>query len=94
MSAADDVIQAIKSFEDDVKGFMFYDSMVGGLVSRSLKTLTEAREILSRPTGANYQEALEKIEGVRSNLGPYVGYAPSMAAKIDSIIGKLKDLKQ
>ncbi|MDQ1279496.1 MAG: hypothetical protein QG670_758 [Thermoproteota archaeon] len=92
MSVVSEIIQAIKSFEDEVKGFMFYDSMVGGLVSRSLNTLAESREILSQPTGVNYQEALKKIEGVRSDLSPYTGYVPAMATKINSIIEKLRTL--
>lgn len=90
MSAVSEDVQMLKALESDLSEYMAYDAMVAGLVSRSIKTLAEAREILSKPTKKNAPEALKKIEGVKNDLSPYVGYAPALAIKIDSIIGKLQ----
>lgn len=90
MSAVSEVVQTLKSLESDLGGYMAYDSMVAGLVSRSIKTLAETRKILSKPTKKNAQEALRKIEGVKNDLSPYASYAPALVIKIESIIGKLQ----
>lgn len=92
MSEINEVMEALKSLESGLAGYMGYDSMVGGLVSRSIKTLAEVRQILGNPTKKNIQEALKKVKGCKDSLSPYAGYAPDLVRKADLVIGKLRTL--
>ena len=90
MSTVNEVIQLLKSLEDDLNAYIYYDGQVGGLVSRSIKSLTEARGMLNEPTKLNAQETLKRVEGVRDEISPYAGYVPGFWTKINSVIEKLQ----
>ena len=90
MSTVSEVLELIASVEGNIGAYISYDSFVGGLVSRSLKTLSETRAILQNPTPESTQEAKNRIQGLKEDLGPYISQAPDIAQKIDEILNKLK----
>jgi len=93
MSGVDEVVEALKSLESALASYVGYDSMVGGLVSRSMKMLAEARRVLSEPTEENIQEALKNVRACRDGLSPYAGYAPELMRQAEDVIGKLQSLQ-
>ena len=90
MSTVNDVLELIATVEGNIGAYISYDSFVGGLVSRSLKTLSETRAILQTPTSESIREAEDKIQGLKEDLGFYISQAPEVAQKIDEILNKLK----
>ena len=90
MSGVNEALEAIRSLETTLNGYMEYDGMVGGLVSRSLRTLVEMRGLLETPTKANVQEALNKFQGIYDRVSPYAGEAPDVVGKANLVMEKLR----
>ena len=90
MSAVSEVLEMIASVEGSIGAYISYDGFVGGLVSRSLKTLSETKAILQNATSESIREAEDKIKGLKEDLGSYISQAPEVAQKIDEILNKLK----
>ena len=87
-----DVVDKIGDLENVVNGYLSYDSMIGGLVSKSLKGLREAKKLLEDPTKTNITKSLEKIQNMKNDFEPYSAYATDMIEKVDGVIAAYKDL--
>jgi hypothetical protein len=92
MASASEASETIKNLEDMISGYPMYDGMVGGLVSESIKTLAEIRELLKEPTKQNVQEAVRKFQALADRLSPYAGEAPHVAEQADLVMKKLRAL--
>jgi len=88
--STNETLKLIESLEEKVTPYLTFDNQVNGLVSKSLKTLTEIRTLLQNPTPENLQNAQLKGQQLREDLTPYLWLAPDIANKIDLILDKLK----
>jgi len=92
MVTVKDVVDKIVDLENVANGYLSYDAMVGGLVSKSIKGLREAKKLLEDPTKANITKSLEKVQSMKNDFEPYSAYATDMIEKVDAVIAAYKDL--
>lgn len=92
MVSVKDVVDKIGDLENVANGYLSYDAMIGGLVSKSIEGLREAKKLLEDPTKANITKSLEKIKNMKNNFEPYSAYATDVIEKVDAVIAAYKDL--
>jgi cytochrome c556 len=92
MGTVKDVVDKIGDLENVANGYLSYDAMVGGLVSKSIKGLKEAKKLLENPTKANITKSLDKIQSMKNDFEPYAAYATDVIEKVDAVIAAYKDL--
>ena len=85
------VVDQIVDLENVMNGYLSYDAMIGGLVSKSIKGLGEAKKLLADPTKANISKSL-KIQSMKNDFEPYAAYATDVIEKVDAVIAAYKDL--
>ena len=93
MSKPEDITKEVESFKNSLQPYVGYDIMVGGLVSKSIKNLTDVQELLKEVTAKSVQEALAKIQALRDVFAPYGSYAPEMLRTLNSIADKISNLQ-
>ena len=95
MSKTEDIVKEAESLKNSLQQYLSYDSMVGGLISKSIKNLADAQELLKKkPTAKNVKEALAKAQTVKDGFAPYGSYAPEMMKSIDSLVEKISKLQK
>ena len=92
MGTVKDVIDKINDLENVANGYLSYDAMVGGLVSKSIKGLRDAKKLLEAPTKANIAKSLDKIQSMKNDFEPYSAYATDVIEKVEAAISAYKDL--
>ena len=92
MSNTEDIVKELDTFKNSLRQYLGYDSQVGGLVSRLIKNLEEAQELLRETTSKNIQEAYVKVQTVRDALTPYMSYVPEMVRTINLLLEKVSKL--
>ena len=92
MGTVKDVIDKINDLENVANGYLSYDAMVGGLVSKSIKGLRDAKKLLEDPTKANIAQSLDKIQSMKNDFEPYSAYATDVIEKVEAVISAYKNL--
>jgi hypothetical protein len=92
MGTVKDVVDKISDLENVANDYLGYDAMVGGLVSKSIKGLREAKKLLEDPTKSNTEKSLEKIQTMKNDFEPYSAYATNVIEKVDAVIAAYKNL--
>jgi cytochrome c556 len=92
MGSVKNVVDKIGDLEKIANGYLSYDAMVGGLVSKSLKGLGEAKKLLEDPSKANITKSLEKIKNIKNDFEPYSSYVTDVIEKVDAVIAAYKNL--
>jgi hypothetical protein len=92
MGTVKDVVDKIADLENVANGYLSYDAMIGGLVSKSIKNLGEAKKLLDDPTKANIAQSLAKIQNMKNDFEPYAAYATDVIEKVDAVIASYTDL--
>ncbi len=89
MSKIEDIINELDTFKRGLQQYLSYDYNVGGIVSKSIKNLEEAQQLLQQGAAENRQEALSKLETVKQTLSPYQSYAPAMLNAFNAVLEKI-----
>ena len=92
MVSVKNIVDKIGDIENIANGYLSYDSMVGGLVSKSLKGLGESKKLLEDPSKTNITKSLEKIQSIKDDFEPYSSYVTDVIEKVDAVIAAYKDL--
>ena len=94
MYKTEDIIIEVENIKKTLEQYLGYDSMVGGLISRSIKNLTDAQTLLENPSSKNAEEALAKVQIVKNDLSPYGSYAPKFMVDFNSLVDKISKLEK
>lgn len=92
MSKPEDISKEVEMYKNNFKQYLGYDSQVGGIVSKSIKNLEDAQELLREATSKSIQEALVKVQAVRDVLMPYGSYVPEMVKAFNLLLEKISKL--
>ena len=92
MGSVKDVVDKINELENVANGYLSYDAMVGGLVSKSIKGLRDAKKLLEDPTKGNIANSLDKIQSMKNDFEPYSAYATDVIEKVAAVISAYQTL--
>lgn len=93
MSKMEDIISELETFKHGLQQYLAYDYDVGGIVSKSIKNLDDAQQLLKKESVESIQEALVKLQTVKQTLYPYQSYAPAMLNAFNAVIEKISQYK-
>lgn len=92
VNAVLEACETLRNLENILSGYMSYDGMVGGIVSQGCNMLSEARELLKKPTKKNIREVIQMLQTCRDKYSSYASQAPDMWNQLDMAIEKVKSL--
>ncbi len=93
MSKIEDIVNELETFKRGLQQYLSYDYDVGGIVSKSIKNLEEAQQLIQKGSAESRQEALIKLETVKQILSPYQSYAPAMLNAFIAVVEKIHQYK-
>ena len=76
-----ELIKGLESAKDFLDGYKAY----GQMVVDAINACTRLQELLASPTEENLAEAKKITKTLESQIGPYRGFAPSLAKTLDDL---------
>jgi len=94
MSDVGEALKKIGEVKRTAEGYLAFDALAGGLISKTVKELTAMEQLLENPSAHDVDECLKKVDSLLETFSPYRSYAADIIDKIASCRVDLEKAKE